>query len=96
MYCHYNHYYWYYIYSNYNQEYQEALAKSASDKIAQRLASAKLYEFDMMQAIESVLDSSVLPAVSSFNLDAQVNLPYNSPVTSSFNSSIRSGSYFRD
>lgn len=48
--------------------------QNEDDEEAKRSASAKLYEFDMMQAIESALDSSILPGVATHNLDAQVEL----------------------
>lgn len=56
----------------YLQEYQETVSKSLDDEDMKRKASARLYEFNMMQAIEAALDNSHVPTVTTTNFDPQV------------------------
>lgn len=55
------------------QEYQEIVTKHMDDEDLKREASAKLYEFDMQQAIEAALDNSNIPTVSTHVLDPSVS-----------------------
>ena len=48
--------------------------RHAEDDAERRKASAKLYEFDMMNAIQTALDSASIPAVSNISLDPQVGI----------------------
>ena len=48
------------------------MSQHFDDEEMKRKASAKLYEFNMMEAIEAALDSSHIPTVSTTTLDPQV------------------------
>jgi len=55
------------------------VSKNLDDEEAKREASAKLYEFDMMNAIQSALDNSVLPTVTYSNIESQEIIPTEHP-----------------
>ena len=48
------------------------MSQHFDDEEMKRKASDKLYEFNMMEAIEAALDSSHIPTVSTTTLDPQV------------------------